>query len=81
MAPSKPLPLRQGQGYFDYEYWGDYSYTTLDPEDGLTFWTVQAFAKQTQLRPQWGTWIGAIEPALPPSMQPEPSPLDSSLLP
>ncbi len=24
--------------------WGDYSYTSLDPEDDMTFWTIQEFA-------------------------------------
>lgn len=24
--------------------WGDYSYTSVDPEDGMTFWTIQQFA-------------------------------------
>lgn len=27
--------------------WGDYSYTSLDPEDNMTFWTIQEFAYST----------------------------------
>jgi hypothetical protein len=39
-------------------YWGDYSYSTLDPVDG-SFWTVQEYA----FAPgglYWGTWITKI---------------------
>lgn len=32
-----PSAIRGGQR------WGDYSYTSLDPEDELTFWTIQEF--------------------------------------
>ncbi len=47
--------------------WGDYSWTTLDPSDGMTMWTVQEYAAATvSLNPntnpsRWGTWITPVE--------------------
>ena len=44
--------------------WGDYSYTTLDPVDELTFWTIQEYGHATDI---WGTYIAVLkaeEPAL-----------------
>lgn len=41
---------------------GDYSYTSLDP-DGLTFWTIQEYAEAQYVntfQSAWGTRIGAI---------------------
>lgn len=35
--------------------WGDYSYTSLDPNDDMTMWTIQAYATSTAN--VWGTWI------------------------
>jgi hypothetical protein len=37
--------------------WGDYSRTTLDPEDDKTFWTIQAIAVDTT---HWATQITAL---------------------
>ncbi len=39
--PNKPILIQAGRSYFDYFWWGDYSYTSLDPNDGLSFWTIQ----------------------------------------
>jgi len=46
--------------------WGDYSYTSLDP-DGLTIWTIQQYVETSYgLNPllpnAWGTRIGAVTP-------------------
>jgi len=38
--------------------WGDYSYTSLDPADETTFWTLQEYAHQTDI---WGTYVGVFE--------------------
>ncbi|MCH8963377.1 MAG: hypothetical protein IIB58_00330 [Planctomycetes bacterium] len=38
--------------------WGDYSYTTLDPSDQLTFWTLQEYAESPENI--WGTWVGQL---------------------
>ena len=37
--------------------WGDYSYTTLDPVDGATFWTIQEYGHSTDI---WGTYIAVL---------------------
>ncbi len=35
--------------------WGDYSYTSLDPNDDMTLWTLQEYAESgTNI---WGTWV------------------------
>src|SRR5205085_10180991 len=36
--PSDPGPLRR---------WGDYSFTSLDPKDDMTMWTIQEFCDAT----------------------------------
>ncbi|MEO5359415.1 MAG: FG-GAP-like repeat-containing protein [Nitrospirota bacterium] len=38
--------------------WGDYSATTVDPSDDLTFWTIQEYAKGST---NWGTWWGSFK--------------------
>ena len=43
--PNKPILIQAGRSYFDFNRWGDYSYTSLDPNDGLTFWTIQQYAE------------------------------------
>jgi hypothetical protein len=40
--------------------WGDYSYTTLDPNDGLSFWTIQQYGKGSSTH--WQLHIGKIKP-------------------
>ncbi|UCE61737.1 MAG: hypothetical protein JSU63_08305, partial [Phycisphaerales bacterium] len=37
--------------------WGDYSYTTLDPVDRATFWTIQEYVHAEDI---WGTYIGVL---------------------
>ena len=37
--------------------WGDYSYTTLDPEDEATFWTIQEYGHSSNV---WGTYIAVL---------------------
>lgn len=37
--------------------WGDYSRTTLDPEDDMTFWTIQQIAVDTT---HWATQVTAL---------------------
>lgn len=38
--------------------WGDYSYTSLDPTDDRTFWTIQEYATATPNI--WGTWVAQL---------------------
>jgi hypothetical protein len=64
-AMESPVLIKAGEEYYDLERWGDYSYTSLDPSDGLTIWTVQEYARPPLPpppvpRPAWGTWIARI---------------------
>ncbi len=61
---AEPLLLREGSapqnnidGY-GRNRWGDYSLTSVDPDDDLTLWTIQEYAHATD---DWGTWIGRLE--------------------
>ncbi len=60
---SAPMLLKSGDAPYQLvdsaarNRWGDYSYTTLDPTDELTFWTIQEYVFQED---RWGTWIGQI---------------------
>jgi uncharacterized repeat protein (TIGR01451 family) len=44
--------------------WGDYSGTSVDPADDLSFWTVQEYAETDvgggQVDDRWGTWWGQL---------------------
>ena len=66
-TPDKPILLQAAKSYFNGFRWGDYSYTSLDPSDGLTFWTIQEYAEapNTGENPatsqEFGTWIGKIK--------------------
>jgi hypothetical protein len=37
--------------------WGDYSYTTLDPTDEMTFWTIQEYGHADNI---WGTYVATL---------------------
>lgn len=58
-------PVLLKEGVSDYEVtfgagrnrWGDYSATTLDPDDPFTFWTIQEWVSATDI---WSTQITAI---------------------
>ena len=49
-----PVLIHAGEDYFENSRWGDYSCTSLDPEDG-TIWTVQEYARE----PAWNCPGGA----------------------
>jgi hypothetical protein len=38
--------------------WGDYSYTSLDPNDDMSLWTIQEYATGTANI--WGTWVARL---------------------
>ncbi len=42
--------------------WGNYSYTSLDPNDDMSIWTVQEYAASAEGLPtdNWGTWIARL---------------------
>lgn len=58
-----PSVLRAGGGAYNHvdgngvARWGDYSLTSIDPEDDTTFWTIQKYARINNL---WGTWIAEL---------------------
>ena len=55
-----PFVIQQGTANSNLIYgWGDYSYTSLDPVDDWSFWTVQEYADGTQnaFNTPWSTWI------------------------
>ena len=54
---SRPELIQAGRDPFTADRWGDYSATTIDPNDG-SFWTVQEYAHTVPLWGYpWGTWI------------------------
>ena len=55
-AGTAPHNLLDGYGR---NRWGDYSLTSLDPEDELTLWTIQEYVQANDV---WGTWIGELLP-------------------
>ena len=65
--------LKTGQAtYFSTRY-GDYASTALDPQDNLTIWHMQEYAKASDT---WGTWVSAIQVGgtpVPPSFSVTPS--------
>jgi hypothetical protein len=42
--------------------WGDFSYTSIDPTNDLTIWTIQEYASTGPANNIWGTWIHSITP-------------------
>ncbi len=42
--------------------WGNYSATTLDPNDDMSMWTIQEYADSTVANPAnvWGTWVARL---------------------
>ncbi len=47
-----PIVTQSGNAYFTGS-WGDYSFTTVDPTDNRTLWTIQGFANNVSPYP-WG---------------------------
>ena len=61
-----PILLKAGEGTYVKEdgsgrnAWGFYSNTSVDPADGLSFWTIQEYAGTGN---HWGTWWDEVSPA------------------
>ena len=53
--------------------WGDYSMTTIDPTDGLTFWHANEYY-QTTASASWFTRVGKFQFAAGPTPTPTPTP-------
>jgi hypothetical protein len=51
------------QGFADNPHrWGDYSFTSLDPNDGMTMWTIQEYTSSTDT---WGVRVARLGPPPP----------------
>jgi hypothetical protein len=62
-TPDKPVLIQSGRAFFPDYFWGNYSYTSLDP-NGSTFWTVQEYAGTSVPGYgliAYGTWISSIK--------------------
>ncbi len=71
---NKPTLLKAGSKTYDAnDHWtfdnlkriGDYSFTTVDPLDGVSFWTIQEYGANIINPPDgnpWSTWINSITP-------------------
>jgi hypothetical protein len=66
-----PTLLKAGEGAYSLTFgagfnrWGDYSYTSVDPADDKTIWTIQEYAAAPgsfvgDSTSRWGTWIDRI---------------------
>jgi len=57
LAASAPIALQTGTTAFTSgSRWGDYSYTSIDPADDWTYWTLQEYAYPSGVY-SWATWI------------------------
>ncbi len=67
LSSARPLVVKTGREAYTYGQpeaeeirAGDYSSTSLDPVDRLTFWTIQQYTERKMIGssyPNWGTWI------------------------
>lgn len=58
-----PVMCQAGTTYDDgtFPAWGDYSFTSVDPTDNRTLWTIQGFVSNTGYRGSpWADWITSI---------------------
>ena len=62
-SPARLNLVQSGRNYFDGEDWGHYTYTTLDPSDSTSFWTIQQYSETPPGTEavvgykRYGTWI------------------------
>src|SRR3954447_9014515 len=47
-----------------FDRWGDYSLTRVDPDDGMTLWTIQQYVRSTNV---WGTRVAELRAPAPPT--------------
>jgi Bacterial Ig-like domain (group 3) len=77
LSPATLLKAGEGGYTIDFgsgiNHWGEYSFTSLDPSDDKTIWTIQEYARATvpagspvsDSTSRWGTWI---QPLLSPKL-------------
>ena len=60
---AQPNLIQSGTVKYSNQQWGDYSATTLDPTDGVSIWSVQAYTEGSPTRSAaWATVVGKILP-------------------
>src|SRR6266480_3042141 len=60
---AQPNPIQSGTVKYSNQQWGDYSATTLDPTDGVSIRSVQAYTEGSPTKSEaWATVVGKILP-------------------
>jgi hypothetical protein len=60
--------IKNGEGVYLQNRWGDYAALTIDPTNACTFWYTGQYAPAGQGPAEWRTHIGAFR------LEPKPSP-------
>ena len=58
---SAPAAAKDGEEYYTFYRYGDYSTTVVDPLDDTSFWTLQSYAGPSQLMHSWSTWWSYVQ--------------------
>src|SRR5262249_8095906 len=65
---SAPVLIKAGERAYSpgNNRWGDYSYTSVDPNNDMTAWTIQEYASNvTPSSSRWGTWVQSFDAPAP----------------
>jgi hypothetical protein len=68
---SAPATVKNGENWYSYFRWGDYSTTLVDPLDDTSFWTLQSYATPPfhTDHATWGTWWSYVQVKAPQRMR------------
>ncbi|HYU23710.1 MAG TPA: hypothetical protein VEO74_00785 [Thermoanaerobaculia bacterium] len=60
---SEPAVVKDGEDWYSFGRWGDYSSTVVDPADDTSFWTLQSYATPPfgASHATWGTWWSYVQ--------------------
>ena len=60
---SEPAIVKDGEDWFGFFRWGDYSTTLVDPLDDTSFWTLQSYGAPPfrGSHATWGTWWSYVQ--------------------
>jgi hypothetical protein len=60
---SEPGVVKDGEDWYSFGRWGDYSSTVVDPADDTSFWTLQSYATPPfgASHATWGTWWSYVQ--------------------
>ena len=55
--------VKNGEDWYSFGHWGDYSSTVVDPADDTSFWTLQSYATPPfgTNHATWGTWWSYVQ--------------------